>query len=85
MTRSPKQPHRVGPRAAPGRRRPWEPAAPVEQSGAGGGIDLSGGDTKTHDQSRYFKYIKGKILEFNIDAALGLELHHPIMSKLWGL
>ena len=54
-------------------------------SGAGRRIDLSGGDPKKHDQSSYFKYIKGHSLECNIAAALGLELHHPIMSKLWRL
>ena len=57
----------------------------MEQSGAGRRIDLSGRDPKKHDQSSYFKSIKGQSLEFNIAAALGLELRHPIMSKLWGL
>ena len=33
----------------------------------------------------YYKYIKGQSLEFIIAAAIGLELHHPIMSKIWGL
>ena len=57
----------------------------MERSGAGRRIDLSGRDPKNHDQSSYFKSIKGQSLEFNIAAALGLELHQPIMSKLWGL
>ena len=74
-----------GTAGGPGRRSPWEPAAPVEQSGAGKKIDLSGRDPKKYYQSSYFKSIKGKSLEFNIAAALGLEIHHPIMSKLWGL
>ena len=54
-------------------------------SGAGWRIDLSGRDPKKHNQIIYFKSIKGQSLEFNIAAALGLELHHPIMSKLWRL
>ena len=74
-----------GPRAAPGRRRPWEQVAPVEHSGSGRRIDLSSRDPKNHDQAVTLKYIKGQSLEFNIAAALGLEIHHPIMSKLWGL
>ena len=57
----------------------------MERSGAGWRIDLSGRDTKKHDHSSSFKSIKGQSLEFNISDALGLELHHPIMSKLWGL
>ena len=57
----------------------------VDRSGAGRRIDLLGGDPKKHDQSSYFKSIKGQSLESNIAAALVLELHHPIMSKLWGL
>ena len=57
----------------------------VERSGAGQRIDLSGKNPKNHDQSSYFKSIKGQSLDFNKAAALGLELHHPIMSKLWGL
>ena len=52
----------------------------VERSGAGRRIDLSGRDPKKHDQVVTLKYIKGQSLEFNIAAALGLELHHPIMS-----
>ena len=57
----------------------------MERSGAGRRIDLSGRDPKKHDQSSYFKSIKEQSLEFNIAAAQGLELHHPIMSKIWGL
>ena len=57
----------------------------AERSGEERRIDLSVRDPQKHDQSSYFKSIKGQILEFNIAAALGLELHHPIMSKLWGL
>ena len=57
----------------------------VERSGAGRRrINLLGGDLK-HGQVVFFKYIKGQSLESNIAAALGLELHHPIISKLWGL
>ena len=40
-------PEKGGPRAAPGKRRPWEQAAPVERSGtkwSGRKIDLSGRD-----------------------------------------
>ena len=44
----------------------------VERSGAGRRIDLSGRDPKKHDQSSYFRSIKGQSLEFNIAAALGL-------------
>ena len=73
-----------GAQAAPGRRRPWEQAAPVERSGVGRRVNPSGGDLKAWPSST-FKYIKGQSLEFNIAAAMGLELHHPIMSKLWGL
>ena len=47
-------------------------------------INSSGGELR-HDQVLLFKYIKGQSLESNIAAALGLELRHPIMSKLWGL
>ena len=56
----------------------------MEQSGAGRRINSLSGDLK-HDQVVFFKYIKGQSLESNIAAALGLELHHPIMSKLWGI
>ena len=56
----------------------------VERSGAEWRIKLSGGDLK-RDQVVFFKSIMGQSLESNIAAALGLELHHPIMSKLWGL
>ena len=52
----------------------------MERSGAGRRINSSGGDLK-HDQVVFFKYIKGQSLESNIAAALGLELHHPIISK----
>ena len=47
-------------------------------------INLSGRDLKACP-SITFKSIKGQSLESNIVAALGLEPHHPIMSKLWGL
>ena len=57
----------------------------MEQSGAGRRTDLSGRDIKKHEQRSYYKSIKGPSIEFIIAAALGLELHHPIMSKLWGL
>ena len=57
----------------------------VERSGAGRRSDLSGRDTKKHEQRSYYKSIKGQSLEFIIAAYLGLELPHPIMSKLWGL
>ena len=57
----------------------------VEQSGAGQRIELSGRYSKSIDQVVTLKSIKGQSLESNIAAALGLELHHPIMSKLWGL
>ena len=40
--------------------------------------------TLKHDQVVTLKSIKGQIIESNIAAALGLEIHHPIMSKLWG-
>ena len=56
----------------------------MEQSGAGRRINSSSGDLK-HEQVVFLKYIKGKSLESNIAAFLGLELHPPIMSKLWGL
>ena len=65
-------------------RRPWEQAAPVERSGAGQRINPSSEDLK-HYQVVFCKSIKGQGLESNIAAALGLELHRPIMSKLWGL
>ena len=51
-------------------------------SGAGRRINSSGGDLK-HEQVVFFKYITGQSLESNIAAAMGLELHHPIMSTLW--
>ena len=54
-------------------------------SGAGRRTELSGKDTKSMNHIVYYKSIKGQSLEFIIAAALGLELHHPIMSKLWGL
>ena len=54
-------------------------------SGAGRIIDLSGRDPKSIDQVVTLKYIKVQRIESNIAAALGLELHHPIMSKLCGL
>ena len=65
----------------------------MERSGAewsgverGGGLtSWSGTLKKKHDRSSYYKSIKGQSLEFVIAAAPGLELHHPIMSKLWGL
>ena len=47
-------------------------------------IKSSGVDQK-HEQVVFFKSVKGQSLEYNIAAALGLELHNPIMSKLWGL
>ena len=56
----------------------------VERDGSGRRINSLGGDLK-HDQVVFFKFIKGQSLESNIAAALGLKLHHPIMSKLWGL
>ena len=74
-----------GARAAPGRRLPWEQAAPVERSGAGRRIDLSVRDPKSIDQVVTLKSIKVHSLKSNIAAALGLKLDHPIMSKLWGL
>ena len=40
-TRSPKQPHRVGLRAVPGSRRPWDPESPVEWSGVERGEGLT--------------------------------------------
>ena len=48
-------------------------------------IDLLGRDPKSIDHVVTLKSIKGQSIESNIAAALGLELHHPIMSKLWGL
>ena len=57
----------------------------MERSGAGRRIDLSGRDPKIIYQVVTLKYIKGQSLESNIAADMGLELHHPIMSKLWGL
>ena len=54
-------------------------------SGAGRRIDLTVRDNKNNDHSSYFKSIKGHSLEFNIAAALGLDLHHPIMGKLCGI
>ena len=54
-------------------------------SGAGRSTDLSGKDKKIMNSVVYYKYIKGQSLEFIIAGTLGLELHHPIMSKLWGL
>ena len=50
----------------------------------GGGLTYWAGILK-NDNVVLFKSIKGQSLEFNIAAAMGLELHHPIMSKLWGL
>ena len=43
------------------------------------------GTLKIIDHVVTLKSIKGQSLESNIAAALGLKLHHPIMSKLWGL
>ena len=54
------------------------------RSEAGRRINSSGGDLK-HDQvEKKNESIKGQSLDSNIAAVLGLELHHPIMSKLWG-
>ena len=55
----------------------------MELSGAGRRIDLVGSDPKIIDHVVTLKSIKGQSLEYNIAAAMGLELHHPIMSKLW--
>ena len=57
----------------------------AERSGVGWRIDLLDRDSKIIDHVVTLKYIKGQSLECNIAAALVLELHHPIMSKLWGL
>ena len=56
----------------------------AEWSGVERRINSLGGDLK-HDQVVFFKSIKVKSLESNIAAAMGLELHHTIMSKLWVL
>ena len=53
-------------------------------SGSGWRINFSSGDIK-QEQRSIFKSNKEQSLESNIFAALVLEHHRPIMSKLWGL